>query len=264
MTGLLGDIGTIDWCRRTNGILGRGEKARFIAATILSTSRALPGLLADKRGRRGTGPDPSELTPPDTPFAREVLDACAELEPMVVEHGYRSYLFGRALGVREDIECDDEALFAATMLHDYAFGHMDEFDDRCFTLYGAEVAAEVLASSPLPEPIRHDVLDAITLHLNPKVSASQGELQHLVHDGILLDVLGMRSSHLDHDGVRRVHDRHPRHGFTVAGRPLLQEHVRRVPGCRTAALFTAGFGPALNLSAWRSRDRAAAAEATTA
>src|SRR4051812_1418508 len=242
MTALLSDIGTIEWCRRTNGILGRGEKALFIAATVLTTSRAMPSLLADRRGRRGSGPDPSELTPPDTPFAREVVEACADLEPLVVEHGYRSYLFARALGIREDLEADDEALFAATMLHDYAFGHMDEFDDRCFTLYGAEYAERLLASSPLPEPVRRDVLDAITLHLNPKVAPEQGALQHLVHDGILLDVLGLRASRLDHDGVRRVHDRHPRHGFTVAGRPLLQGHARRVPGCRSAALFTAGFG----------------------
>jgi hypothetical protein len=154
MTVLLGDIGTVEWCRRTNGILGRGEKARFIAAAILTTSRALLGLLADRRGRRGSGPDPSELTPPDTPFAREVIEACAELEPMVVEHGYRSYLFARALGLREGVE----ALFAATMLHDYAFGHLDELDGTCFTLCGAEVAAGVLASSPLPASVQRDVL----------------------------------------------------------------------------------------------------------
>ena len=41
---------------------------------------------------------------------------------MVVEHGYRSYIYGRALGSVEGLECDDEALFAATMFHDYAFG----------------------------------------------------------------------------------------------------------------------------------------------
>ena len=34
MSGLLGEIGTIEWSRRTNGILGRGEKARFLAAVV--------------------------------------------------------------------------------------------------------------------------------------------------------------------------------------------------------------------------------------
>jgi HD domain len=254
MTALLGDIGTIEWCRRTNGILGRGEKARFLAATVLRTARATPLMLAERAGRRGSGPDPSELTPPDTPFAREVVEACAELDPMVVEHGYRSYLYARALAVRARIECDDEALFAATLLHDYAFGQMDEIDGKCFTLVGAEVAADLLAASPLAASVQRDVLDAITLHLNPSVPRSQGALQHLCHDGILVDVLGIGALKLDHAGIARVRERHPQHGFFDRGTPLLRGHARRVPGCRAAALFSAGFGTALRIGAWRERD----------
>lgn len=253
---LLGEIGTIEWSRRTNGILGRGERARFLAAVVLKTARAMPRLLASQAGMRGSGPDPSQLTPPDTPFARDVIEACADLDPMVVEHGYRSYLFGRALGQVEGIECDEEALFAATMFHDYAFETMDSLTDECFTLAGAEVAAQALEGSPLSESERHDVLDAITLHLNPTVPPEQGAIQHLAHDGILLDVLGMRSWDLDPVGVNRTAERHPRHGFTVRGAPLLRAHGRRVHGCRAGALFLAGFGPALKTSRWRALDRA--------
>ena len=175
MPNLLGDIGTIEWCRRTNGILGRGERARFTAATVLATTRAMPRLLAARAGRGASagGPDPSALTPPDTPFTREVLDACADLDPMLVEHGYRSYLYARALGQVDGVTCDDEALFAAAILHDYAFGEMDTISGKCFTLVGAEVAADLLATSPLSEVLRHDVLDAITLHLNPRSASSR-------------------------------------------------------------------------------------------
>lgn len=175
---------------------------------------------------------------------------------MVVEHGYRSYIFGRALGDGEGLECDEEALFAATMFHDFAFGTMDSLADRCFTVAGAEVAERFLASSPLTESARHDVLDAITLHLNPVVPPRQGSVQHLCHDGVLLDVLGLRAWELDSAGVRRTFERHPRHGFTVRGESLLRAHGRRVHGCRTAALFLTGFGPALRLGPWRSLDRA--------
>ena len=259
MTGLLGEIGTIEWSRRTNGILSRGERALFVTAVLLTTSRILPRLLGARAGRRGSGPDPSELTLPDTPFARDVLGACGDLDPMIVEHGLRSYLFARALGVAEGVEADDEALFAAAVLHDYAFGTMDELTDRCFTLAGAEVAADLLAASPLSEDLRHDVLDAITLHLNPRVDLGRGAVQHLVHDGILLDVLGVRAWHLDPAGVRRVQQEHPRHGFTVRGEPLLRAHGKRVHGCRAGALFASGFGPALRTSPWRGADRAGSA-----
>ena len=46
---------------------------------------------------------------------------------------------------------------------------MESLTDKCFTLAGAEGAEPVLAGSPLPESTRSDVLEAITLHLNPAV-----------------------------------------------------------------------------------------------
>ncbi len=254
MSRLLGDIGTIEWSRRTKGILGRGEKARYLAATVLTTSTALPRLLLSRAGIRGSGPDPAQLTPPDTPFARDVIAACAELEPMVVEHSYRSYLFGRALGLAEGLECDEEALFAAAMFHDHAFAEMDELTDRCFTYAGAEAAAGFLEGTPLSPELRHDVLDAITLHFNPAVPPEQGAVQHLAHDGILLDVLGVRAWELDPEGVGRVAERHPRHGITVRGLPLLKAHGARVKGCRVGAALLAGFGPALRTSPWHAAD----------
>ncbi len=255
---LLGDIGTIEWSRRTNGILGRGERARYLAAFALEMLVATPRLLAAKAGMRGSGPDPSALTPPDTPFAAEVVEACADLGPMVIEHSYRSYIFARALGVANGIECDEEALFAATMLHDYGFKGIEALSDRCFTAAGAAAAESFLAGSSLPEPSRHEVLDAITLHFNPSVGLGQGAVQHLTHDGVILDVVGARSWELDPDGVRRVAERHPRHGFTVDAEPILRGHAGRVPGCRVAAAFRAGFGQALSLSTWGAADRATA------
>lgn len=255
MSRLLGEIGTLDWCRRTDGILGRGERARFVAATVLTSARALPHMLAARGGGRGAaGPDPSKLTPPDTPFARELVEACAELDPMIVEHGYRSYLFGRALGEAEGTECDPEALFAATMLHDWAFMTMDELDGECFAWAGAKEAEQLLVSSPLSESERHDVLDAICLHLNPAVPRRRGAVQHLAHDGIALDVLGIRGWELDGAGVRRTFGRHPRHGFTARGEKLMRAHGKRVPGCRSATLFSASRGQVLRASPWRRMD----------
>jgi hypothetical protein len=252
---LLGDIGTIEWNRRTRGILGRGERARYTAAVVLATSKALPRLLATRSGGRSSGPDPSQLTPPDTPFAKEVVDACAELGPMVIEHSYRSYIFGRALGEGGGVECDEEALFAATMFHDFAFPKMESLSDRCFTLAAAEDVEGLLQSSPLSEDSRHDVLDAICLHINPAVSPERGAVQHLTHDGVIVDVIGLRNWELDRAGIERVFERHPRHGFNVAGARVLGTHAKLVGGCRTAALFSAGFGPALKLSPWYPGDR---------
>jgi hypothetical protein len=253
---LLGDIGTLEWCRRTNGILGRGERARFLAAVVLQTGRLTPRLVAARAGMGGGGLDPSGITPPDTPFTRDVVEACGDLDPMIVEHGISSYVFAAALGQIERIECDQEALFAGAVLHDYAFATMDTVTDKCFTLVGAEAAADLLAASPLSAALQRDVQESITLHLNPAVDREQGELAHLVHDGVLVDVVGTRAWELDAGGVARVHERHPRLGFNVRAEPVLRAHARLVRGCRAGALFQAGFGTALRLSPWHGADRA--------
>jgi len=252
---LLGDIGTLDWSRRTNGVLQGSERSRFVAAVVATTARVGPRLLLARAGRRGGGPDPSAVEPPRTAFTAAVLSACEGLDPMVVEHGFRSYLYARALGLVDGVTTDgdvDEALFAACILHDHGFDRVETLTDRCFTLASVEAAEGVLAGSLLPPPLRHSVLEAMTLHLNPAVPRSQGDLQHLVHDGILLDVLGVRSWELDPDGVVQVQRRHPRHGFTVRGESLLRAHGRRVLGCRSGALFAAGFGTSMRMSPFRS------------
>jgi hypothetical protein len=256
MSGLLGDIGTIEWGRRTRGILGRGEQARFMAAVCLQTVRALPRVVGSRSGKNSSGPDPSELTPPDTQFAKEVVEACSELGPAVIEHSYRSYVFARALGVVEGIECDEEALFATTMFHDYAFPEIDSLTDRCFAVAGAEEAERFLESSPLSEDQRHDVLDAICLHINPWVDRERGAIQYLAHDGIALDVVGLRAWELDRPGARRVFERHPRHGFNGLANTKMKPHGKRVHGCRAGALFRTGFGQALKLSPWEPIEKA--------
>lgn len=257
MSALLGEIGTIEWSRRTNGILGRGERARYMAAVALETARVLPRMLVSRVGGGSGGLDPSRVTPPDTAFAREVLDACAGLEPATLEHSIRSYVFARALGEVEGLECDHEALFAATMFHDYAFPRMDEIEGKCFTLAGAEDAERFLASSSLDSSLHREVLDAITLHINPRVPPKQGVLQHLAKDGIGLDVIGTRAWELDRAGIERLFERHPRLGFNVTALPLLRTNAHRAPGCRAGAALATGFGQAVKASPWHAADKAA-------
>ena len=252
--GILGEIGTLTWTHRTNGILGRGERARFVAAVLLEQGRGTPRVLAARlrAGRGRGGPDPSELTPPNSQVAREAMELCgAELSEPVVEHSYRSYLYARALALAEGIECDEEATFVGAMLHDWGIKEIPALRDRCFTLPGAEQALALAEANGWAPARGESAAEAITLHLNPTVPASQGTVQHLVHDGVLLDVVGLRAPELDAGGIRRVRDRHPRMGFNRIGGGALREHGRNVPGCRSRALFQTGFGLALRLGPWQ-------------
>jgi hypothetical protein len=251
MNGLLGDIGTIEWTRETRGLLRGSERWRYVCAVLMRTMQVTPRLLLAKAGLWGSGSNPSLFVPPDTALTRRVLEASAELQPMLVEHGIRSYLFARALGRLDQLECDDEALFVAAVLHDYAFPvDPTRIADRCFSLEGAEAAQEILRDSSLTAALQHAVLDSITLHLNPYVSRERGVLQHLLHAGVMADAAGVRAWELDRDGVRRVCAKHPRLHFQSRGIVGFRAHAAQLPASRTQHALWCGFGVALKLGPW--------------
>jgi hypothetical protein len=253
---LLGNVGSLAWSKETKGVLTFGERLRFRVAVLSATALEAPRTLVGRFRRRRLGPDPSDVRLPETPFATKIMKLCADLEPMVLEHGYRSYIFARTLGALEGLACDEEALFAATMLHAYAFSRLDAIRDACFTSVSIDLAEPALRDAPFPEDVKRDLLESISLQLNPAVGPPLGALQHLTHDGILLDILGVRAWELDREGLERVVRAHPRHGLTVRSDIDLSEHARRVPNGRVAALYGAGHGFALRLSRWWAQDLA--------
>ena len=245
----LGEIGTLEWTRRTNGILGRGERARYIAATVMTTSRLAPRLIAHRAGRAASGPDPSQLAPPDSQAARDAVAECVELMPeTVIEHNYRSFLYARALGLRSGLAHDEELLFVATMFHDAGIVDVDLSDGgRCFTLAGAERAEALGVAHGWEAGRSAAAAEAITLHVNPGVDPAQGAEAHLMHDGVLLDAFGLRIWELDPGGLARVRQRHPRLGFSREAGRLLRAQADAIGGCRVAAAMQSGFGLALKL-----------------
>jgi HD domain len=247
---MLGEIGTLEWTRRSNGILGRRERARYVAATLLTQARVGPRLLLSRRGRRGprTAPDPSLLAPPDSRLADEAVERCAELMPRsFLEHSYRSYVYARALGEAERVRPDEELLFVATMCHDVGAVTPDTDDGgRCFTLAGADLAERLLEDGARPaRPAL--AAEAITLHINPEVPLEQGVEAHLMHDGVLMDAVGLRAWELDHDLIEAARERHPRLGFGRAAVTALGDQARAIPGCRIAAAMRCGFGLSVRL-----------------
>ena len=149
---MLGEIGTLAWTRRTNGILTRRERARYVAAALTEQARSGPRLAAFRLGRgsrRQASIDQDGLRIPDSKVAREAAEACVESQPRrLIEHNYRSFIYARALGSLTGVEYDEELLFVATMFHDAGVLEPDRADGgRCFTLKGAADAESHLAAA---------------------------------------------------------------------------------------------------------------------
>jgi hypothetical protein len=253
---MLGEIGTLAWTRRTNGLLSRPERLRYIAAALREQTRVAAPLLAFRLGRgsrRQAAIDDDGLRIPDSQLALEAVQTCTSVQPRaIIEHNYRSFIFARALGSLAQIGHDEELLFVATMYHDAGALEPDESDGgRCFTLKGAADAESHLAAAGWPPQRCAAAAEAITLHLNPSVPLDQGPEAHLMHDGVLLDAVGLRAWELRRDAIERIRSRHPRLRFSQEGGRLLNMQARAIPHCRTAAALGAGFGLALKLGPWQ-------------
>jgi HD domain-containing protein len=238
---VLGEIGTLAWTRRTNGLLSRPERARYIAATLREQARQGPRLLAWRLGRDGKGEiGEASLRIPDSKAAREALEVAKAVQtPSLVEHSLRSFVYARALGAVNQLDHDPELLYVAAVLHDQG---AVETTDRCFTLAGAEEAERLGGAS---------AAEAITLHINPNVPPDQGPEAHLLHDGVLLDAVGLRAWELRREAIERVRAQYPRLRFSQEAARLLSAQARAIPQCRTAAVMRAGFGLTLKLAPWR-------------
>jgi hypothetical protein len=254
---VLGEIGTLAWTRRTNGLLTRAERRRYVAATLREQMRSAAPLLAFRLGRgsrRQTSIDEHDLRIPDSKVARDAVEACSDAQaPTIIEHNYRSFIFARALGALEGITHDEEVLFVAAMFHDAGVFEPDlAGGGRCFTLKGAEDAEAHGSAAGWPETRSAAAAEAITLHINPSVPlAEHGPEAHLMHDGVLLDAVGLRAWQIQKQGIERVRSRHPRLKFSQDGGRLLSAQGRAIPQCRVAAAMGAGFGLALKLGPWQ-------------
>ena len=108
----------------------------------------------------------------------------------LLNHSYRTYLFGRALGELEGLDVDAELLFAAAMLHDT--GLVAPPVDADFTLASSRFARDVAEQVGLSTAATDTMLNAITMHHTPGVSPDAGPEAYLLSAGAAVDVIGFR------------------------------------------------------------------------
>ena len=128
-------LGGLAWARRTGGQLSRAERRRLLAATAIGQWQNAVGRAKLALGRLPAGAahvDLDTFRVPDSRFAREAEEACAELPPTLRGHSYRTWLFGRALAAVDGSTMDDELFYCGALLHDY--GIVAPTANRDFTL----------------------------------------------------------------------------------------------------------------------------------
>jgi hypothetical protein len=232
------DLGTHRWVERTGGLLTAAERRSLVGPLVTTHATNAVGrlsmLLRLNSGRR------IPMTRVRRAAPESVLTRAAEtlagqrLRPVLLNHSYRTYAFGAALGELEGLDVDLELLFAAAMLHDV--GLPTTVGDVDFTRASARVARDVAEDVGLSTAATDTLRSAITLHHSPGVTLAHGPVAYLLSAGAGLDVAGLRSWQLPPDLLAAVTAQHPRLGFKREFTAAFRAEAALVPRGRAAFL----------------------------
>ena len=245
-------VGTVEWTQRTGGRLEPAERRRLVGDLA-----RVHGQQCRRPVQRARPPRPwpalvrsaGTVRAPDSPLTRAAQDAATRVLPAtLLNHSYRTYAFGRALGELEGIDVDTELLFAGALLHDTGLVHRR----RCGRLHPR-------LRAPGPRRRRQGrTLDCRTetrcrppspCTTAPRVTLDDGAVAYLLSAGAGVDVaacaVGAAAQH------RRRRRDHPREGFKAYFTRAWAAEAARVPqgrakllrryGAFTAAIALAPF-----------------------
>lgn len=204
-------VGTRRWVEATGGALGAMDRLAILGQGALAASR-LPAELLGRLGliavRDRT--QPSLVPTAETEATRLAEAAWSKLSPAFLScHSRRTYAWARIIAAQDEIrdgDFDDELLYVCCLLHDLGLATEPTSSVRlgCFTLTGARALREIgLAASWDEERIRRGE-EAITLHLNPRVTPRRGIEAHLLCRSSQLDALGIGMWKVSRTNRRRV------------------------------------------------------------
>jgi len=235
-------VGTATWVQRTSGRLTTAERRallRPLARTHLQNAVGRIRLaLGVHPGRHAYLPD-DRLAPPSSPLTR-IAEQCARriLPVPLLNHSYRTYVFGRALGELDGADVDTELLYAGALLHDT--GLVNPTGEADFTLTSARLARTVAEEVGLSSTATETLLTAITMHHTPGVTADAGPVAYLLSAGAAVDVVGLRYWDLPSTTLGDAVRQHPRNGFKKAFTEAFRQEAARVPQGRAQLLLHYG------------------------
>ncbi len=243
-------LGGYAWVKRTGGGLSRGERRRLLRAIALGQWENAVGRAKLALGRippAAARVDLEAFRVPDTSFAREAEEACAELPPTLRGHSYRTWLFGCALAAVDGSDLDDELFYCGALLHDH--GIVNPTANRDFTLGSVDRLLTCAASARLDGASADLLADAICVHTTPGISVeADGPIGCYLQWGAMVDGAGLRSWDLAAGTIDAVLRRYPRGDFKRDLVAMMRAEAAAVPAGRFGLLVRCGLPLAVRLA----------------
>jgi hypothetical protein len=244
-------LGGLGWARSTRGTLTAAERRRLLAAIAVGQAVNIVGRVKLALGRLPDGAssiDVRDFEPPDSRLAREAESACAEQLDLIVNHSYRTWMWGMALATLDGEQLDRELFYCAALVHDW--GATVPVPGEDFTIRGAERAL-ACAQAVGVDPARADLIaDGICCHTTPGVTvARDGAIAYYVQYGAMVDGAGLRIWDVAPKNIAEVLRRYPRGpGFKRGLTDTISAEARAVPGGRFALLQRCGMTVAVRMA----------------
>ena len=243
-------LGGLAWARRTGGRLSRAERRRLLAAIAVGQWENAVGRAKLALGRipaAAARVDVDTFQVPDSKFAREAEEACAELPPALEGHSYRTWLFGWALATVDGNKMDDELFYCGALLHDY--GIVSPTANRDFTLGSVDRMLSCPSAAGLDDERAELLADGICVHTTPGVTVeTDGAIGCYLQWGAMVDGAGLRIWDIAPGNVQEALRRYPRGDFKRELVDMMRAEAAAVPAGRFRLLVRCGLPLAVRLA----------------
>ncbi len=246
-------LGGLGWALRTGGRLTARERGRLLSAIALGQWENAIGRAKLALGRLPPGAANVNLdtfVAPDSLFAREAEQACAELPASLVGHSYRTWLFGRALAAVDGSELDMELFYCGSLLHDH--GIVQPTPGRDFTLASAERTLACATTAGVNDDRAQALADAICVHTTPGVAVDRdGALGCYLQWGAMVDGAGLRIWDVAPANVTEILHRYPRVDFKHQLVAMMRAEAAALPQGRFGLLVRCGLPLAVRMAPFK-------------
>jgi HD superfamily phosphodiesterase len=248
-------MGTYSWVVKTNGELSFKEKVQLFKKLIIP-SLIIPIKENFYKKQINKNINIDQIVIPDTKMIKlavEELESKASVP--IINHSWRTYFLGAALGHIQNKIFDPESLLTAALFHDIGLtpSHLASKGCKCFTYESADQFAYKAKQINFDKDKTLLIKDAICIHMNGYIDQSHPNEVLLLQQGASCDVIGEQLHKLPSHFKNQLIANYPRENFNQTFIELIKTESKNNPNSRTAFLKNLGLPLMIRLNPYHEK-----------